>query len=225
VRGRRLLWRLSLVVLAAAVVACSGEPAPTTSSPPEFPPVAVDRWLDALAGDDAAAVGRFVEPIGASIVLAIENDLSDDQLAGLIETGWPDALADRFWTSFRQEFGAFSEIPLDEFTVGRHIPLDVEGRSFAVVRIDAGGEQGRVVTRRTDTGEWTVDLLATLGGAFAPLVFQRITELGDGPAAELIRARLVDTVLPGLDAAAIAFPDDPRLPVETARIRRALGES
>jgi hypothetical protein len=217
--------RLGLVVLAVLSVACGADPAPTTTSAAAFPPVAVDRWLDALAAADAPAAGQAVEPVGASMVLAIENDLSDDQLAGLIEAGWPEELGDRFWASFREEFGAFSDVPIGDFTVGRHTPLDVEGATFALVRIDAGGDPGQVVTRRTDTGEWTVDLLATLGGAFAPLVFQRVTQLGDGPAADLIRSRMIDTVLPGLEAAAVAFPDDARLQIEIARIRRALDET
>jgi hypothetical protein len=80
-----------------------------------------------------------------------------------------------------------------------------------------------VITRLTPSGAWQVDLLATLGGAFVPLVFDRIDDIGEGPAADLIVAAVRTTALESLDAAAVAYPEDIRLETEIARIRQLVG--
>ncbi len=214
-----------LVVVLLAAAACGNEPAATTTAPPEFPSVAVARWLDALGQDDYTGAATHVEPTGAAIVLAVENALSDDEFAELLESGWTETLATSFWSSFSQDFALFAGSGVDELVVGRHADLSTPTGTFAAVTVEVAGSEGLILTRRDAAGRWQVDLLASMGGAFVPLVFDRVVELGAGGAGDLIRSALADTALASLDAAAVAYPEDARLETEIARIRQVLGAS
>jgi len=216
---RSLLPTLVAVVLVAA---CGSDAAPTTTAAPAFPSVVVDVWLDALNSGDYTTAAGHVEPVGAAIVLAVENGLSDDELAELLESGGTDELAATFWASFREDFALFAGVGLEDLVVGRHCDITVDGDSFASVSVDLDGEEGWVLTRAGRDGVWQVDLLATMGGAFVPLVFDRVATLGEGTAGDLIAEAISTTALASLDAAGVAYPDDVRLETETARIRLVL---
>jgi len=214
---------LTAAVTLTLVASCGGSAAPTTTEPPTFPSIVVDRWLEALVAGDYGAAAANVEPVGASIVVAIENGFSDQELAELLESGWTEALTDSFWSSFANEFGLFSGAPLDAIGVGRHSELDVGEGTYARVGIEVDGESGWILARLSDDGVWQVDLLATLAGAFVSLVFDRVAALGDSPAASLIATKITDAALGSLEAAAVAYPDDVRLSAEIARIRSVVG--
>lgn len=210
------------VALTVITVACGGATDETTvPSGPSFPSVAVDEWLDALVGGDAVEASARVEPIGVSLILGIENDLSDDELAELLESGWTSELQRSFWSSFSADFAVFAGGPLDELVVGRHTDLATPSGRFALVRIEQGAGGGSVVTRAAPDGTWAVDLLATLGGAFAPLLFERLTDVDPAdPAGTLILGAMRTTGLESLEAGTTADPDDARLATELERIRR-----
>lgn len=217
---RRVLMATALVV----TTSCGGDAATeTTTTGPQFPSVAVDAWLEALDAQDYVAAAALVEPVGSSIVLGVENGLGDEPLAELLESGWTEDLAASFWSSFADEFPLFAGFDLGDLAVGRHTPLpDVRGE-YAVVEIGSGPDRGLVITRRTSSGGWQVDLLATLGGAFVPLVFDRVDDVGEGAAADLVLAAIRTSALESLDAALAAYPDDIRLETEIARIRQLVG--
>ncbi len=217
--------RIGAAVAVLVVAAGCGDEAAvsTTTGGPQFPSVAVDAWLDALDERDFETVATLVEPVGASIVLAVENGLGDEPLAELIESGWSDELIESFWRSFADEFPLFAGFDLSEVAVGRHVPLDDAVGDYAVVQVGSGPDSGWVVTRRAGNGAWQVDLLATLGGAFVPLVFDRVDDLGEGPAVDLIVDAIRTSALESLDAAAVAYPEDVRLVTEIARIRQLIG--
>jgi hypothetical protein len=204
------------------LAACGGDPAPSTTSTPEFPSIVVDAWLDAIGSGDYEAASTHVEPLGASIVLAIENELSDNELAELLESGWTPELTTSFWSSFRDDFVLFSGVSVGALVVGRHTDLSVDEHPFAVVTVDVDGTDGWILTRKNAAGAWQVDLLATMGGAFVPLVFDRVAALGADTAGDVIRRSLSESAIVSLDAAAIVYPDDIRLETEIARIRRVL---
>jgi hypothetical protein len=106
--------------------------------------------------------------------------------------------------------------------VGRHRPLAVDEGDYAAVEVELDGVTGLIITRSDGAGAWQVDLLATLDGAFAPLVFDRVSGLGAGATADYVAERFATTALPSLEAAAVAYPDDIRLETEIARIRQVL---
>lgn len=221
---RRSLRVLLCVAIAALVAACGsdGGEEPQESTP-AFPSVAVDEWLDALVDGDTAGASASVEPVGVAIVLALENDLGDDQMAELLESGLSPQLEASFWSSFAADFTVFAGGPLDEVVVGRHADLATEQGSFAVVQIERGAGRGSVVTRGSPAGGWSVDLLATLGGAFAPLLFERLADVDPASAAgRVILDAMRRSGLESLEAGAAAAPDDERLAAEVERIRRLL---
>lgn len=172
---------------------------------------------------DFERAASHIEPIGASFVLAIENGLSDQELAELLESGWPAELTESFWASFRSDFGLFAGSGLGDIVVGRHRDLAVGEGTFARVEVEFDGTQGWIIARADPNGAWKIDLMATLDGAFAPLVFDRVAVVGDDAAADLVVAAMSSSVLVSLDAAAVAYPEDVRLETEIARIRQVLG--
>jgi hypothetical protein len=220
----RAVSTIVVAVVLALVTGCSGDDqAKPTTIGPQFPSVAVDAWLRALDARDFDAAGALVDPVGASVVLAVENGLGDEPLAELIESGWTEDLTASFWSSFADEFPLFAGFDLGDIAVGRHFPVDEAPGDYAVVEVGSGPDLGWVITRRTSSGAWQVDLLATLGGAFVPLVFDRVDDLEEGAAADLIADVVRTSVLESLDAAAAAYPDDIRLETEIARIRQLIG--
>lgn len=213
-----------VAVVLVATAGCSGDAeVPSTTAGPQFPSVAVDSWLGALDARDFGAAAALVDPVGASLVLAVENGLGDEPLAEIIESGWTEDLTASFWSSFADEFPLFAGFDLGDIAVGRHFPVADARGDYAVVEIGSGPDLGWVITRRTSRGAWQVDLLATLGGAFAPLVFDRVDNLGEGAAAGLITDAIRTSALESLDAAAAAYPDDLRLETEIVRIRQLIG--
>ena len=218
----RTMRRALPLLIVMALASCGGGPAPTTTAAPKFPSIVVDVWLDALAAGDYESAALHVEPVGAAIVLAIENDLSDEELAELLESGWTAELVESFWSSFREGFAVFSGTALGGLAVGRHTELAVGETTFAVVTVDVDGSDGWILTRADTAGVWRVDLLATMGGAFVPLVFDRVAMLGPGAAGDLIRRAIAGSALESLDAASLAYPEDVRLETEIARIRQLL---
>ena len=221
--GRAIGTILLAITLVAGAGCTDDAPIGSTTTGPQFPSVAVDAWLEALADRDFAGAAELVEPVGSSIVLAVENGLGDEPLAEMLESGWSEDLTASFWSSFAEEFPLFAGFDLDDIAVGRHLPLPDAPGEYAVVEVGSGPDLGWVITRRTPSGAWQVDLLATLGGAFVPLVFDRVDDLGDGAAADLISNAIRTSALESLDAAAAAYPDDIRLETEIARIRQLIG--
>ena len=216
--------KLAVAVVLVIVTGCGGEAkVDTTTTGPQFPSIAVDAWLEALDGRDFAAAAALVEPVGSSLVLAIENGLGDEPLAELLESGWTEDLTVSFWSSCADEFPLFAGFDLGAIAVGRHFSLSVGSGEYAVVEVGSGSDLGWVITQRASSGAWQVDLLATLGGAFVPLVFDRVDDLGEGAAADLITRSVRTSALESLDAAATAYPDDIRLETEIARIRQLVG--
>lgn len=218
------LRTLFVAIALVAAAGCTSDPEiASTTAGPQFPSVAVDSWLEALDARNFDAAAALVDPVGASIVLAVENRLGDEPLAEMIESGWTQDLTASFWSSFADEFPLFAGFDLGDIAVGRHFPVADAPGEYAVVEIGSGPDLGWVFTRRTSSGAWQVDLLATLGGAFVPLVFDRVDNLGEGAAADLIVDAIRTSALESLDAAAAAYPDDIRLETEIARIRQLIG--
>jgi hypothetical protein len=159
----------------------------TTVSGATTPLEAATAWLDALAigkyGDaDRAVVGdQFV------LLLALESyslDLYDD----LVTNGVSPAVSRNFWESFVGGVRGFTGADITEVEVIGAGPFDAYGRSFAVV--DAQSPRGdlTIVVVEGGDGWWRVDLFATFGPTFAPLLNLWVDRLGNGAPPEIALA-------------------------------------
>lgn len=207
-----------------AASACSGgnpEVSTTTTTPGGEPVAVVERWLDAIAASDTETLERLVEPVGLAVLAGVENGLRSDELVALLDTGFGPELSIQYWGSFRRDFEAIRDLSLTSLSVGDENAIAGEPDAVAV-EVSSPEGAGLVILRRSVVGEWQVDTAATMGPALiGPLADYLLSAL-DGANSEAIVAAYREGVIPGLDAAVGADPENTDLAFETEFIRQLL---
>lgn len=192
-----------VLLLASAVAACSGDRAVDEAAPVEveYPASVVRLWIDTLADarfDDAHAL---VEPLGLAVVVAVENDLTTDQLATFVEDGVAPELVAAYWSSFGEAFEAFRGLPLASVVVGDTEELSIEGVSYSAVEISSGEVSGEVIARQQEDGAWQVDMVGTVGAGLAGPMGDYLVNALTSATGEPIAQAFETAVVPGLSAA------------------------
>jgi hypothetical protein len=190
----------------------------------EFPSVVVDRWLDALVTGDYAAANAVVEPVGAAVILGVENNWTMVETAALADTGLQGDVLTSYWSSFRESFGSFSDQALEALTVGRSTEVTVDDVSYAAVVVTASSSESVVMTRRRSDGAWEIDMVGTVGPAFVTLLRERAALLEEDPASQRLLEAYRTVIVPSLRASAQVDASNRSLAAELARLEAVLRE-
>ena len=220
---RRPVSASLLIVLLAT--ACGGGESDADTTLPTFPPVVVNDWLSGVAVGDAAAIGAAVYQESLTLVIAVENGLDASQIATMLDDGLDPALAASYWQSFRDEFSQFSGGSLDTLEVGRYEILAVDDIAFAAVEVRGQEDQVEVMTRSNDSVGWQVDMLATVGPAFAAQLRRLAEQLPAGAAGDRVREALRVSALPALRAASARDPGNRVLTADIGRLQEILDQA
>lgn len=184
----------------------------------------VDRWLDALVTRDFVAANAVVEPIGAAVILAVENNWTMVETAALADTGLQGDVLESYWSSFAEGFGALSGQSLDELTVGRSVEVDVDEVTYAAVTVSTPSAESVVMARRRSDGAWEVDMVGTVGPAFVTLLRERAALIEDDTASERLLEAYRTVIVPSLRASAQIDSSNRSLAAELARLEAVLRE-
>jgi len=214
----------SLLIFLLAT-ACGGGESDADTTLPTFPPVVVNDWLSGVAVGDAAAIGAAVYQESLTLVIAVENGLDASQIATMLDDGLDPAFAASYWQSFRDEFSQFSGGSLDTLEVGRYEILAVDDIAFAAVEVRGQEDQVEVMTRSNDSVGWQVDMLATIGPAFAAQMRRLAEELPAGAAGDRVREALRVSALPALRAASARDPGNRVLTADIGRLQEILDQA
>jgi hypothetical protein len=214
---RRLLPLIGFVLL---VGACSADAA-TNSTFERIPTAIAVDWVNAVAGADAMGIEEAVDQRGLIVVMAAENGYSLEETAGMLQGGVAAETSDGYWKAFREEFASFAGTPFRDLEVGVFEEFSSGDREYAVVTLRGTDGDGSVVARRGPAG-WQIDMVATIGPAFAGQMRNLAEQMDESTIASVVAAAFDEPVLPGLMAAAHLDPDNDTLQAEIARIERAL---
>lgn len=189
-----------LIVIALIATSCSGgTEEPVAISEDIAASLVVTQWLEAVVAGDIEALAGLVEPVGLAVLAGVENNVSSNELVGLLNGGFEGDLAAGYWATFRDDFAAIRGGPLDGLTVGEETPI-AETPDYLSVAVAMDDTTGHVIVRRSETG-WKVDLVATAGPALVrPLGDYLLGALAGDNATEIANAYRT-AVVPGLDAA------------------------
>jgi hypothetical protein len=209
---------LLLLAITLVIAACSSSDVVETTVPTQGDPVvAAADWIRAVGSLDTSALERLVEPRGLAVVAGVESNLRAVEFVALVDSGVTEALGDRYWSQFRDDFLAFSGTSVPDLTVGEQRALDTPG--FTAVALEGDDGSAWLILRQTDTG-WQVDFPATIGPALIGPLGQYLASAADGANAAPIAAAYRDYVTPGLDAALALDPGNTRLQFEAEYIRQ-----
>jgi len=207
-----------LVIMALVVAAC-GDGESDSTEPSQFPTGSVRAWFDALEVDDTSRALELTYEESMIVIVAAENELEPDQLGSLLRRGvTPETAADylsAFAAALRDRYlRSLSEITVDGFTE--------VGENYAAVAVT--GEGGAtIITRRAPGGLWQIDLVGTLGPPLVTQVRMVLEGSGEGEDAETISEVFESDVMPALEAAAAADPQNLALASEIRAIKSLLG--
>jgi hypothetical protein len=166
------------------------------------PEGAVVTWFESIDSGDVEAASEAIHPESLALILAIENDISIEELADHLSNGVPLDLQSSYWQSFSLGFTDFASKPISTLSVGQAERFVSEGEDFASVPISGGpGSDSVVIARMRADGTWEVDMVASLGDGFSKLLLDRYDELGSGAAATRVRLAYVEVVAPSMWAA------------------------
>lgn len=189
---------VSMVALAALVVACgagAGSSSTTLLPPPD---VVVRDWMSAVDEGEVAVLGELVATPSLAFVIGIESRLTPDEITELAERGPSTQVVGEFWGSFAESFAAIDGTEFSSLSVGSSREFDAGGARFSAVTIGSPDRSTEVFVRRSIEGAWEIDVLATVGsGLVIPL-----TDLAAQASADRFRTLFEQWVLPGLEAAA-----------------------
>jgi len=193
---------------------------------PQVPSEAVATWLDAVENLDVATLSSVVVPESLVLVLAMENAVSPEETALLLQNGLSDDLQEQYWRSFRDEFAGFAGRPISTLTVGDAKTFEAEGHTYAAVDVFGTGNAGSVViVRREDDGSWAVDPLATLAPGFVVSLRREFDAVPPTQAGEAIVAAYRTSVVPSLWAALGSGAFDDAFAREALALIEAVGAS
>ncbi len=209
--------RLRLLLLVAfllSTAACSdGEPEPVVEL--GTPNGQVADWLAALDALDLGGLADTTDPLRVALIAGAENELSNEQLYAVIDSGLPGPTAQSYWASFRSSFETFLGTDIGSIEVGEVNRFSIEDSDFAAVTITQNGAAAQILTVRGEQG-WKVDLVATAGTALASQLTELVTRLvdvGEGDAADAA-LRYRTAAIRSLRAALQLQPDDRSLQLE-----------
>ncbi len=189
------------IAFALAMTACSSG-ATDTTSPHTTAEGAVVSWIEAVDAGATEEASVSVHPETLALIYAIENDVSEGDLADYLSHGVPLDVQSSYWESFKTGFSDFADAPLSTLSVGAAEEYVSEGQTFASVPVANGtGGSSVIIVRQRPDMTWEVDLVATLGDGFTTLLLDRFEMLGDGPSADRIRIAYVEVVEPAMWAA------------------------
>lgn len=217
-----------LMAVTTLLMACSTDSGVSPTRPFEprvFPATVVDEWLDALEAGDLTAVAALTEPIPLVLLAAVENDYTVAQTAALVAGGLPEDLFAQYWTSFRDNFEDFRGLPFAALEVGTAQQFQVEGVPYSAVEITSGLGGGEIVVRSSGPDMWRVDMVATVGEAFAARMRRLAQNIEPDAEGDVVRSSLLDFGLPGLKLALLLDPDNSTLGAEIDRLESVLGGS
>ena len=144
-------------------------------------------------------------------MLAVENSLTAEELAGLVADGVPDEVAAAYWASFREGFSAFAGRPMSTLAVGDYDEFESEGEKYAAVAVTGSADTATLVfTRLGSDGAWEVDLVASLGSGFVGHLRETHALLPQDETGTAAREAYREVVAPAMWAAMAAgdFGDD-----------------
>jgi hypothetical protein len=213
------LWILVAFLLAACT---SGGAEPTSTPTPAAPDDVASEWLAAVGEGDVAALRTLVEPQGLAVLAGVENSLRSDEMVGLLRSGFSDDLAVDYWSSFRDDFALIRGIPITALSVGA-VQIDDPVPGMATVEVDSGESSATVGLRRTSSGVWQVDMVATVGSALVGPLSEYLSSALTGGNADEIAGAYRSGVLPGLELAAALNPQSSDLVFELEYIRQLVG--
>jgi len=195
--------RLLLVFLAVALIATAcGSGDADEDTPHSTPEGAVVSWFDAVDAGEVLAASEAIHPESLALILAIENDITVEELADYLSHGVPLAMQSTYWTSFSQGFTDFANKPLSTLTVGQAEVFESDGEEFASVPISGGpGSDSVVIVRKRADSTWEVDMVASLGDGFSTLLLDLFEELDATEASVRIRLAYSEVVAPSMRAA------------------------
>ncbi|MEA2057428.1 MAG: hypothetical protein U9O63_01790 [Actinomycetota bacterium] len=201
--------RLALPLIAFALLAsaCSGGSDDAAAVPSEV----VATWFDAVESGDVDTARASVVDGSLAVVLAVENSLTAEELAGLVADGVPDEVAAAYWASFREGFSAFAGRPMSTLAVGDYDEFESEGEKYAAVAVTGSADTATLVfTRLGSDGAWEVDLVASLGSGFVGHLRETHALLPQDETGTAARDAYREIVVPAMWAAMAAgdFGDD-----------------
>lgn len=201
--------RLALPLIAVALLAsaCSGGSDDAAAVPSEV----VAAWFDAVESGDVDTARASVVDGSLAVVLAVENSLTAEELAGLVADGVPDEVAAAYWASFREGFSAFAGRPMSTLAVGDYDEFESEGEKYAAVAVTGSADTATLVfTRLGSDGAWEVDLVASLGSGFVGHLRETHALLPQDETGTAAREAYREVVAPAMWAAMAAgdFGDD-----------------
>lgn len=207
-----------LLIMALVVAAC-GDGESDSTEPSQFPTGSVRSWFDALDVDDTARALELTYETSMLVIVATENELAPDQLGSLLRRGATEETAADYLSSFAAALRDRYRRSLADVTVDGFTEI---GENYAAVEVT--GEGGAtIIARRAPGGLWQVDLVGTLGPPLITQVRMVLENSGEGEDAETISEVFASDVMPALDAAAAADPENLALASEIRVIRSLLG--
>lgn len=201
--------------LLTTVVSCGGDEAADTQLA-LGPEQIVQTWLTAVAELDLAVINRTTYAPNVALVAGSENAFTVEQMEAVVEVGLPSATSRSYWTSLRDSFLAFLGADVADVTVVGVEEFDVDGTTFAAVRVRQAGAESEILAQQRPEG-WVVDMLATAGPPLSVQIRRLVADLvaeGDDEAAFAYATMAVTS----LGAALVRAPDNRALELELEAI-------
>jgi len=208
---------LLVLIIALLAVGCSSGDADNTE-PSQFPTGSVRAWFDALDAGEAVAALDLTHQPSMLVLLAAENDLPAADLASLLRRGATEESAGDYLLDFANALRSRYERSLAEVTVDGFTQL---GDTYAAVAVTGEGA-ATIITRRAPGGLWQVDLTGTLGPALITQIRTLLEGTGEGEDGLTIQEAFQSSVVPALEAAAAADPENLALAAEIRAIKGLL---
>lgn len=194
----------------------------TTIAPGGGTPLeAAATWLDALAIGRYGDADRAVVKDQFVLLLALES-YSLDLYNELATNGVSPDVSRNFWDSFVGGVRGFTGADITEVEVVGAASFDAYDRSFAVVDAESPRGDLTIVVVEGGDGWWRVDLFATFGPTFAPLLNLWVDRLGAGSPADSALDRQLPSLRVARDRA--SFLQDPTALNELDGLLATLGD-
>lgn len=189
-----------MLLLTATIVlgACGDDPSIAASTQPSVsstdgsasgPDESLGNLLEALAAEDYAATTPYVDETQLALFASIESG-DPATLLSMAESGVPDEVRDNFWSSFVEAIPGLAGAEPDGIVLDEPELSTVGSVEFAVVDVEFvdSDSSGSWVLRKTESGEWVVDVIGTFGSAFVSPLSGWLAAMDPGRRAEVADA-------------------------------------